>query len=214
MQGLIETAFHKSECDLELPLDAQTGMWEDCRVLAEKKTKMQKDQDSVTAFHMSAIKGNLPTLKYFITECNCNPACPGPFGLTPLHLASQGGHLDIVKYLVSEHQIDPLCEDVAESTPLHRACAGGSLAVAVYLTSELKKYTPITELMSNLRNMWNSTPLHNAASNGHLDILQFFISNHNCDPNPTAEYGRTPLHYAATSGHLHIVKYLTGKQDL
>ena len=95
----MEAAFHESECVLEPPLGAETGMWEDFRVLTEKKTQMQNDEDgdSVTAFHMSAIQGNLPTLKYFITECNCNPACPGPFGLTPLHLASQGGHLDIVK---------------------------------------------------------------------------------------------------------------------
>lgn len=178
MQDLIEAAFHESECVLEHPLAAQTGMWEDFRILAEKKTQMQNDQDSVTAFHMSAIKGNLPTLKHFITECNCNPAFPGPFGLTPLHLASQQGHLDIVKYLVSEHQIDPLCEDKAGSTPLHRACASGCLPVAVYLTSEIKKYASIAELMSNLRNIWNSTPLHNAASQGHLDILQFFISHH------------------------------------
>ena len=139
MQGLIETAFHTSECVLEPHLPAQTGQWEDFRFSAEKKTKMRKNLDSVTEFHMSAIKGNLPTLKYFIAECNCNPACPGPFGLTPLHLASQGGHLDIVKYLVSEHQVDPLCEDKAGSTPLHRACAGGSLAVAMYLTSEIKR---------------------------------------------------------------------------
>ena len=29
-----------------------------------------------------------------------------------------------------------------------------------FLTSELKSFTPIPELMSGLKNYWNSTPLH------------------------------------------------------
>ena len=167
---------------------------------------MQRDQDGFTDLHRAAITGNMQVLKYFITECNCNPACPGPLGLTPLHLACQGGHTDVVKYLVVEQQMDPLCEDEYGNTALHRACTGGSQAVVVVevLAAELTKYIPITELMSDLKNRWNSTPLHSAVVNGNLDILQFFISYPNCDPNFPGFYGRTPLHYAAEFGHLHI----------
>ena len=103
---------------------------------------MQRDQDGFTALHRAAINGNMQVLKYFITETNCNPACPVPLGLTPLHLACQGGHIDVVKYLVIEQQIDPLCEDDYGNTALHRACTGGSQAVAVVevLAAELTKY--------------------------------------------------------------------------
>ena len=45
-------------------------------------------------------------LKYFVSEKNYNPACPGYRERTPLHLASFRGHLDVVKYLVIEQQVD------------------------------------------------------------------------------------------------------------
>ena len=53
------------------------------------------------------------------------------------------------------------------------------------------------------------TALHLAVGEGHLNILQFFITDLNCDPNiPGGESGGTPLHYAAVYDHLHIVKYI------
>ena len=103
---------------------------------------MQRDdQCEITALHIAVIVGRMDILKYFITECNCNPACPGPHGLTPLHLASYQGHLDVVKYLVIELQMEPLCEDEYGNTPLHSACAGGYRALVEFLTSEHEKYT-------------------------------------------------------------------------
>ena len=79
----------------------------------------------------------------------------------------------MVKYLVIEQQMEPLCEDEYGNTPLHRACAGGCQAVVEFLTSEHEKYTPITQLASDLKNKWNSTPLHSAALNGHLEIIRY-----------------------------------------
>jgi len=122
-------------------------------------------------------------LKYFITERNCNPACPGTLGLTPLHIASEQGHLDMVRYLVSEQQMDPQCEDEYGNTALHRACAGGCQAVVELLVAELEKYNPITQVISEFTNKWNSTPLHAAVRYGHLNIVKFFISERSCDPN-------------------------------
>ena len=172
---------------------------------------MQKNQYGFTAFHFAALEESVQVLNYFITECNCNPACPGPLGLTPLHLACERGHLDVVKYLVIEQQIDPLCEDLHRNTPMHRACTRGYQAVVKFLTSELTKYTPTTELMSGLKNKWGGTPLHSAVANGHLDILKFFISDQKTDPNIPGQFRSTPLHHAVGFGHLHIVKYLMNK---
>ena len=60
----------------------------------------------------------------------------------------------------------------------------------------------------------NDTALHLAVMNGHLDLVQFFTSDLNCDPNIPRRVGlvETPLHYAAEFGHLHITKYLTDDQ--
>ena len=64
------------------------------------------------------------------------------------------------------------------------------------------------------RNVNNDTVLHLAVERGHLNIVKFFISNLNCDPNiPGGPCGGTSLHKAAEFGHLHIVKYLIDKQD-
>ena len=199
------SSFHKSSSGLELHHASPVGQLEHVRFLVEKKdfNPNQHVHDN-TAFHIAAITGNLQILKYFITERNCNPSYPGPLGLTPLHLASQ---LDVVKYLVIEQQMDPLCEDEYGNTPLHRACAGGYRAVVEFLTLELVKYIPITEFGSNPNNRQNSTPLHTAVLNGCFNIVQFFISDLNCDPNIPGQHGGTPLHYAAEFGHLHIVTF-------
>ena len=67
--------------------------------------------------------------------------------------------------------------------------------------------------MVTSRDSDNDTALHLAAQKGHLNILQFFISDQNCDPNiPGGQCGATPLHYATAFGHLHIVKYLINEQ--
>ena len=154
VQCLVETASsHKYGSGLELSFAVAMGHLEYVRFLVEKKNynPMQGGQSGFASFHLAAVKGNVEVFKYFVTQCNCNPACPGPLGLAPLHLASEQGHLDIVKYLVIEQQIDPLCEDEYQNTPLHRACAGGHQAVVEFLTSELVKYTPITEVVSDLK---------------------------------------------------------------
>ena len=41
-----------------------------------------------------------------------------------------------------------------------------------------------------------------------MDIVRFFISDQNCDPDLPGQHGRTLFHMAAEFGHLHIVKYL------
>ena len=127
MRGLVEMASsYTSGSDLELHHAASEGQLENVRFLVEKKhyNPMQRDdQCEITALHIAVIVGRMDILKYFITECNCNPACPGPHGLTSLHLASYQGHLDVVKYLVIEQQMEPLCEDEYGNTPLHSACA-------------------------------------------------------------------------------------------
>ena len=53
-----------------------------------------------------------------------------------------------------------------------------------------------------------NTCLHAASSNGHLEIVKFFISILNCDPNVTGCEGITPFHYAILSGNIPLIKYM------
>jgi len=81
VQGLVETASSpKSGSGLELCFAVAMGHLEYIRFLVEKKNynAMQKDQSGFTSFHLAAVKGNLEVFKYFVTQRNCNPACPGP----------------------------------------------------------------------------------------------------------------------------------------
>ena len=52
------------------------------------------------------------------------------------------------------------------------------------------------------------SPLHSATLYGHLEVMKYFISVHNCDPQVRTAWNATPLHYAAYNGHLDVVKYL------
>ena len=51
--------------------------------------------------------------------------------------------------------------------------------------------------MRDVKNKWNRNPIHSAVVHAHLDIIKFFISDQNCDPNIPGQYGGTLLHYAA-----------------
>ena len=83
MQGITDTSsFDKSGSGLELHRASAMGQLEYVRFLAEKKHyNPNQHVHGITAIHMAALSGNLEIFKYFITEYNCNPACPGPFGL-------------------------------------------------------------------------------------------------------------------------------------
>ena len=56
-----------------------------------------------------------------------------------------------------------------------------------------------------------NTPLHYASGNGHLNVVEYLITEHNCDPLITNTHGLTPLHFASAFGHMNVVKYLTVK---
>ena len=47
------------------------------KFLVEENPMLESD-NGITAVHVAANAGNLEELRYYISEENCNPACPGP----------------------------------------------------------------------------------------------------------------------------------------
>ena len=82
MQILVAVAFsHRSGSSLELHHAVAMEQLDFIRFLVEKHCNpMQRDQHGITPLHVAAIVGNVKVLKYFIAECNCNPAFPDQNG--------------------------------------------------------------------------------------------------------------------------------------
>ena len=55
--------------------------------------------------------------------------------------------------------------------------------------------------------------MHSAAYCGQLDIIDYFIKKHHCDPKNPGWICRTPLHYSAESGHLNLLKHLISEYN-
>ena len=161
---------------------------------------------SGTPLHFAAEYGHLHIVKYLTDEQHCNPSCLDINKCTPLYFATIKGHIDIVKFLTVEKHCDPMSQDILGNATLHYAVLGGHLEIVKFLIEELKcpadisgshkrapihmaihmnrsEFTTVTELMNSLKNRWNSTSLQSAAGAGQLNIVRFFISDLNCDPN-------------------------------
>ena len=88
---------------------------------------------------------------------------------TPLHCAATNGCIDNVKF---EKHCDPMSSDSDQDTLLHMAALNSHIQVVKFLTTYT--YDPTKRIAD--------TVICNTV-NQHLDIVQFFISDQNCDPN-------------------------------
>ena len=144
--------------------------------------------------------GSLSVVKYFITECECDPNQRNNRGFTGVHNACKEGHLELARYLVAECKCDATAINKEGTTPLHLACLNGHLEVAKYLVDEHKCSADVTDNDGN-------TPLHFASWNGHLDIIKYLIG-YGFDPNLPGKGGNTLLHYSCLSGYLEVTEFL------
>ena len=63
---------------------------------------------------------------------------------------------------------------------------------------------------ADIRGQFGRIPLHYASEKGHLDVVQYLVDTHHCDPLCQYEEEQTtPLHLASRYGHLDVVRYFT-----
>ena len=161
--------------------------------------------------HYAATIGNLEFVKCItsvIETCGAfiNFLSPNKRGITPLHMACLQGHLQVVDYLTSNEKIDfSSSVDSKNRTPLHYAVKGGSLLVVKFLVQE-KSQDPL------LADSDGNTSIHIATYSDHLEILQWFFSELNLDPNLRTlnKTGLTCFHIACSMGKEAIAQYLLG----
>ena len=172
------------------------------------------DNKGFNVIHISAQRGSLDILRFFVGGGYCNPDITDASNRTPLYLSAQEGHLEIVEYLLDSPTyqrprvglVD--MPDSNGNTALHAACKRGHPNIVSTITGAYK--SDIYSVNDN-----GQTPLHLAAANGHVNTVMSLLSA--TTGTPTHEKlltavdgdGCSSLHLACQNGHYRMVLYLS-----
>ena len=176
------------------------------------------DDKGFNVIHVSAQRGSLDVLRFFIDGGYCNPDITDASNRTPLYLSAQEGHSEIVDYLLdspSYQRPHVGLVDMPDSngnTPLHAACSRGHPNIVSTITGACKSLS-IDNIYTVNDN--GQTPLHIAAANGHINTVMSLLSA--TTGTPTHEKlltavdgdGCSSLHLACQNGHYRMALYLS-----
>ena len=175
------------------------------------------DDKGFNVIHVSAQKGSLDILRFFVDGGYCNPDITDASNHTPLYLSAQEGHSEIVDYLLDSPSyqrprvglVD--MPDSNGSTALHAACSRGHPNIVSTITGAYKSLSiDIYTVNDN-----GQTPLHLAAANGHVNTVMSLLSA--TTGTPTHEKlltavngdGFSSLHLSCQNGHYRMALYLS-----
>ena len=175
------------------------------------------DDKGFNVIHVSAQRGSLDILRFFIDGGYCNPDITDASNRTPLYLSAQEGHLEIVEYLLDSPSyqrprvglVD--MPDSNGNTALHAACSRGHPNIVSTITGAYKSLSiDIYTVNDN-----GQTPLHLATANGHVNTVMSLLSA--TTGTPTHEKlltavdgdGCSSLHLACQNGHYEMALYLS-----
>ena len=175
------------------------------------------DDKGFNVIHVSAQRGSLDILRFFIDGGYCNPDITDASNRTPLYLSALEGHSEIVDYLLDSPSYQRLrvglvdMPDSNGNTPLHAVCSRGhpnivSTIIGAYKSLSIDIYTV---------NDNGQTPLHLAAANGHVNTVMSLLSATTGTPTHkkllTAVNGDgcSSLHLACQNGHYRMALYLS-----
>ena len=175
------------------------------------------DDKGFNVIHVSAQRGSLDILRFFVDGGYCNPDITDASNRTPLYLSAQEGHSEIVDYL-----LDSPCyqrprvglvdmPDSNGNTALHAACSRGHPNIVSTITGAYKSLSiNIYTINDN-----GQTPLHLAAANGHVNTVMSLLSATTGTPTHkkllTAVDGDgcSSLYLACQNGHYRMALYLS-----
>ena len=175
------------------------------------------DDKGFNIIHMSAQRGSLDILRFFVDGGYCNPDITDASKRTPLYLSAQEGHSEIVEYLLDSPSYQKPrvglvdMPDSNGSTALHAACSRGHPNIVSTITGAYKSLSiDIYTVNDN-----DQTPLHLAAANGHVNTVMSLLSA--TTGTPTHEKlltavdgdGCSSLHLACHNGHYRMALYLS-----
>jgi len=105
------------------------------------------------------------------------------------------GHLKIVRYLFTE------CKCNIDKS--------ANLKVSEHCIEKIIP-RPLLDILNifSKPDVKGVSPLHAACSLGHLEIVKYLITECNCNPNSSDNFGSTPLGYSIDGQHCEIVLYL------
>ena len=175
------------------------------------------DDKGFNVIHVSAQRGSLDILRFFVDGGYCNPDITDASNRTPLYLSAQEGHLEIVEYLLDSPSYQRPCVGLVDmpdsngNTALHAACSRGHPNIVSTITGAYKSLSiDIYTVNDN-----GQTPLHLAAANGHINTVMSLLSA--TTGTPTHEKlltavdgdGCSSLHLACQNGHYRMALYLS-----
>ena len=175
------------------------------------------DDKGFNVIHVSAQKGSLDILRFFVDGGYCNPDITDASNHTPLYLSSQEGHSEIVEYLLDSPSyqrprvglVD--MPDSNGNTALHAACSRGHPNIVSTITGAYKSLSIDIYSVNGI----GQTPLHLAAANGHVNTVMSLLSA--TTDTPTHQKlltavdgdGCSSLHLACQNGHYRMALYLS-----
>ena len=175
------------------------------------------DDKGFNVIHVSAQRGSLDILRFFIDGGYCNPDITDASNRTPLYLSAQEGHSEIVDYLLDSPSYQRPrvgLVDIPDSngnTALHAACSRGHPNIVSTITGAYKSLSIDVYTVNDN----GQTPLHLAAANGHVNTVMSLLSATN--GTPTHEKlltavdgdGCSSIHLASQNGHYRMALYLS-----
>ncbi|KAL1515449.1 hypothetical protein AB1Y20_002074 [Prymnesium parvum] len=123
------------------------------------------DRHGNTPLHLSALRGNAPTLSLLL-EAGDELQPRNAEGATPLHLAAFSGHAGAVERLLAA-RAEPDLLDARHSAPLHLAAAAGHAAAIGRLLE--------ARASPSLLNGKQASALHAAVCAGHVDAAALLL---------------------------------------
>ena len=175
------------------------------------------DDKGFNVIHVSAQRGSLDILRFFVDGGYCNPDITDASNRTPLYLSAQEGHSEIVDYLLDSPSFQRPrvglvdMPDSNGNTPLHAACSRGHLNIVSTITGAYKSLSiDIYTVNDN-----GQTPLHLAAANGHVNTVMSLLSATTGTPthqkllSAVDGDGCSSLYLACQNGHYRMALYLS-----